>query len=73
MIKDSKICTFAIAVLKWLFRTFSESKLYAVLLAVVNFFAGGYANSRTRRFLIGKHDMEEYAYGSVFYRAVFIL
>jgi len=70
MIKDSKICTFAISAIKWLFRSFTESKLYAMLLAVVNFFAVGYANSGVRRFLIGKHEIEEYASDSVFYRVI---
>ncbi len=64
MIKDSKICSFIIMLAK----TFMQSKLYAVLLCVVNFFADSFAQSKTRLFLIGKGALEDFADASLFYR-----
>lgn len=66
MIKSSKICAF----FKALAKAFTESRLYARLLAVVCFFSDAYAESRVRKLLIGNGDIEKNADGSVFYRAL---
>lgn len=66
MIKDSKICSFIIM----LANSFMQSKLYAALLCVVNFFADSFSESRTRLFLIGKGEIEDYSDSSLFYRII---
>ena len=63
MIESSKICSF----LKNIYKIFLESKLYAILLAAVNFFAASYDKSKLRKVLIGKGDIEDYAQGSGVY------
>ena len=66
MIKDSKICSFIILLAK----AFMQSKLYAVLLCIVNFFADSFSESKTRSFLIGKGAIEDNAENSLFYRII---
>ena len=66
MFKDSKICSF----IAMLAKAFMQSKLYAVLLCIVNFFADSFAGSKTRSFLIGKGALEDNAGSSVFYTVI---
>lgn len=63
MIESSKICSF----LKNTAKIFLQSKLYAILLTAVNFFAGSFDKSKTRKVLIGKGNIENCAETSGLY------
>lgn len=64
MIKSSKLCAF----LRALAAAFLDSRLYGVLLGIVNFFADAYADSTLRKKLLGKGAIERYAADSALYR-----
>ena len=68
MIKDSKICTFFKKAAKGLLKIFFESRLFAFFMAIVSAFSESFATSKTRAVLIGKHEIEDHAEGSLFYK-----
>ncbi len=70
MIKDSKICTVAVKFVKTLLKMFFDSRLYGAILSVVLAFSDSFATSKTRRVLIGKNEIEDYADTSLFYRLI---
>ena len=70
MIQSSKFCTFVCSAAKVLAQAFLQSRLYAILLAVVNFFADAYAASKTRVILIGKGDIERFAPEAALYKGL---
>ncbi len=53
-----------------LYALYTQSVLYAVLSALVDFFSDSYAASKTRRVLIGKGGVERFAETSIVYRAL---
>ena len=70
MIQSSKLCTVVRSAAKVLAQAFLQSRLYAILLAIVNFFADAYAASKTRVILIGKGDIERFAPDAAFYKGL---
>ena len=70
MTESSKLCAAVTKAARAISETFLQSGLYAVLLAIVNFFAGAYAESGLRKFLVGKGDIERFAPDSAFYRVL---
>ena len=70
MFQSSKVCALASAAWRGLSGAFLQSRLYAVLLAIVNFFADAYAQSSLRRLLCGKGDIERFAPDSKAYRGL---
>lgn len=70
MTESSKLCAFLGSAAKAVSETFVKSGLYAVLLAIVNFFADSYAASGLRKILVGKGDIERFAPDSAFYKGL---
>ncbi len=58
------------AIVRWVWRTLLSSRLYAILLAVVTFFADTYRTSTVRRILVGKDGIEKHAGSSCVYKVL---
>ena len=66
MTQSSKLCQFGRAFAG----SFFQSRFYAFLLGIVNFFGDAYGESRLRKLLLGKGDIERFASGSAVYRGL---
>lgn len=47
-----------------------QSRFYAFMLSIVNFFSRAYSTSSLKRILVGSGDIERYAQDSAFYRGI---
>ena len=66
MIESSRFCAFC----KAFASAFMQSRFYAFMLSIVNFFARAYSTSSLKRILVGSGDIERYAQDSAFYRGI---
>ena len=66
MIKSSKFCAFFI----FLWNSFLSSCFYNALVKIVCFFADSFSQSKTRKLLIGKSEIEDFSDTSVFYNLI---
>ena len=66
MIESSRFCAFC----KAFASAFMQSRFYAFMLSIVNFFSRAYSTSSLKRILVGSGDIERYAQDSAFYRGI---
>lgn len=67
-LQGSLVCRVVVRFVRWLYAVYVQSVLYAFLMGLVQLFANAYADSKTRRVLIGKGGIERFAETSGVYR-----